>query len=190
MQNVSHTPLAAPLSLGVLLWALLGVMGLLLQAVVRLLPTALEPIVSGQLSWWQAVLLTLWVAFNAYAEGYRGFQKGFSPRVVARALYLATHPKPLHVILGPLFSMGLIHASPKRLRTSWILVLSIVAVVLVVRHAPQPWRGMIDAGVVVGLLWGMAAIGLELGRSWQRGSLLADPELPAHRLLQAPRDAA
>ncbi|NJL19527.1 MAG: hypothetical protein HC901_04635 [Bdellovibrionaceae bacterium] len=27
-----------------------------------------------------------------------------------------------------------------------------------VRHVPQPWRGLIDVGVVLGLLWGLCAV--------------------------------
>ena len=30
--------------------------------------------------------------------------------------------------------------------------------VLVVRQLPQPWRGIVDGGVVVGLSWGTLAI--------------------------------
>jgi hypothetical protein len=99
----------------------------------------------------------------AYFEGYRGFQRGFSPRVVVRALHLALHPRPLHVLLAPLFCMGLIHASRRRLLSSWILLVSIVAIVLLVRVLPQPYRGLVDAGVVVGLAWGLVAL---VGFAW------------------------
>jgi F0F1-type ATP synthase membrane subunit a len=34
----------------------------------------------------------------------------------------------------------------------------IVVLVLLVRAVPQPWRGIIDLGVVVGLAWGIISI--------------------------------
>ena len=34
----------------------------------------------------------------------------------------------------------------------------IVAFVLVIPYLAQPWRGIVDAGVVVGLLWGLITI--------------------------------
>jgi hypothetical protein len=78
--------------------------------------------------------------------------------VVARALHLARHPRPLHLLLAPFYCMGLVHASRRRLVTSWVLVVTIASMVVAVRFLPQPWRGMVDAGVVVGLGWGLVAI--------------------------------
>ena len=133
-------------------WGLLGAAALLLNAVVRLAPVALEAFVAYRLDAWQWLLALGGVAFMGYL-GYRGFQQGFSPRVVVRALHLARNPRPLHVILAPLFCMGLIHASRRRLVASWVLLVSIVGIVLVVRRLPQPYRGIIDVGVVFGLGW-------------------------------------
>ncbi len=45
--------------------------------------------------------------------------------------------------------------------TSWAVTPGIAVVVFGVRHVPQPWRGIIDAGVVVGLLIGLLSL---LGR--------------------------
>ena len=87
-----------------------------------------------------------------------GFQRAFSPRVVARARWLRRHPRPLPALLAPLFCMGLFHATPKRLRVSWGITLMVVGLIAGVRHLPAPWRGLVDAGVVVGLSWGTAAI--------------------------------
>jgi hypothetical protein len=148
-------------------WGVLGVLALLAQAIYRLTPIALEPLQKGQLNTAQAGLYFGWVLVNGYAEGYRGFQRGFAPRVVARAFHLAGHRAPgapadptgaLHVALAPAFCMSLFHASRRGLVVAWTVLLAIVVVVTVVRQVPQPWRGIVDAGVVVGLLWGAAAI--------------------------------
>ena len=69
-------------------YAVLGVVLFLLAAVVRLLPMALEPL-SGPLDTVHVAAYAGSVVFMAYSEGYRGFQRQFSPRVVARARGLA-----------------------------------------------------------------------------------------------------
>lgn len=159
-------------------WGVIGVTALLLNAVVRLTPVALQGFAAYRLDAWQWALAAGNVAFMAYFEGYRGFQQGFSPRVVARALHLARHPRPLHVALAPLFCMGLVHASRRRLVTSWTLLLSIVGIVLAVRTVAQPYRGIVDAGVVVGLGWGLAAIAASAWRAMAGDPPRVSPELP------------
>ena len=99
-----------------------------------------------------------WSLFNAYAEGYRGFHLRFSPRTVARAFYLVENPTPLRVILAPAFCMGLFGATRKVLITSWIVVIMVVLLVMLIRVLDQPWRGIIDAGVVVGLFGGLLSL--------------------------------
>jgi hypothetical protein len=135
-----------------------GVLGLLGQAVWRLTPWAVEPLSSGQLSAPQAALYLAWVLASGYFEGYRAFQKGFCPRVVVRAAYLAQHPEPLHVLLAPAFCMSLIHATRRGLALAWGILAMVVFLVWIVHRMPQPWRGMVDGGVVVALAWGQIAI--------------------------------
>jgi hypothetical protein len=158
------------------LWGVGGVLLLLAQAIVKLTPYALEAARSGMsaLEW---AAYVGWTAFNAYAEGYRGFQKSFSPRVVARAMWLRDHPRPLWVILAPLFCMAMIHARRRRLIAAWILLAGIVAIVVVVRLLPQPWRGIVDSGVVVGLVWGGASMVVSFVRAL-RGHVPPDDSLP------------
>ena len=93
-----------------------------------------------------------------YAEGYRAFQQGFSPRVAARAKYLKNHPNILHVLLGPLFCMAFFYAPLKRKITSVSVTAGVIILILLVRLMPQPWRGIIDLGVVVGLAWGFVSL--------------------------------
>lgn len=140
------------------LWGIGGIVLLLLQALWRLTPLALEPLQTGQLSLAQGILYAAWTVCNAYAEGYRGFQKGFAPRCASRAVALAQHPTLLRVLLAPAYCMALFDAPRRRLIVSWVLVLGITALILLVRSVPQPWRGIIDAGVVAGLGWGLVAL--------------------------------
>src|SRR5690349_7859679 len=100
----------------------------------RLGPRAVEAIHAG-LTTLQWIALAASVAFNLWAEGIRAFQMQFSPRVVARAAALARmpSPRPLHVALAPLFCMGLIHATRKRLIVGWSVVIGVIGLVTLVR---------------------------------------------------------
>lgn len=167
-------------ALVIVLWAVLGVAALLVQAIVRLLPRALEPLLDGELGPLGALAYGASIVSLAYSEGYRGFQQRFSPRVVVRALALLEppHRRGYLIALAPLMVMGLIHASRRRLIGSWCLVLGIVALVLLVSLLDQPWRGAVDAGVVVGLSWGTIAT-LVLTAKALRGDVpTIDPDLP------------
>ena len=130
---------------------------MLIFAIYRLAPMAFEltrqPL--NMLNW---ALLFLSVGYLAYAEGYKGFHKSFSPRVVVRANYLLQNPRLSTTILAPLFCMGFIYATRKRIMTSISLTAMIIFFVLTIRFLPQPWRGIVDAGVIVGLFLGVSSI--------------------------------
>jgi hypothetical protein len=146
-------------------WGIGGTAALLVEAIVRLLPLGLEPLRSGQLSASQGALYFVVVLFFGFAEGYRGFQRAFSPRAAARAVWLDHHGTVLQRALAPLFCMALISATRRRLIVNWALVFGIVALIVLVRQLPPPYRGMIDGGVVVGLSWGTLATLLLFARA-------------------------
>lgn len=139
-------------------WGVGGILLLLGQAVWRLTPLALEPLSPNILTPTQAFIYIIWAAANAFLEGYRGFQRGFCPRVVTRAIALSKNPTPLRVLLAPPYCMGLFSAPRRRMIVSWSVTVGIVMLIVIVRHSSQPWRGIIDGGVVIGLAWGMAAL--------------------------------
>jgi hypothetical protein len=139
------------------IWGIGGVLLLLGFAVYRLAPMAyaLSGLPLSPLHWFSLVLT---VAYMAYAEGYKGFHLAFAPRVVARAGYLAQHPRPHHLLLAPLFCMCYIHTTRRRQLISIGLTCVVLCFVFIARQLPQPWRGILDAGVVVGLCLGITSI--------------------------------
>ncbi len=138
-------------------WGIGGVLLLLVFAIYRLAPMALALSESAlSVLHWAALLFS--VLYMAYAEGYKGFHKGFAPRVISRASYLKQNPRISHVLLAPLFCMGYFHATRKRQLLSFGLTLMIICFVIIARQLPQPWRGILDAGVVVGLGIGVMSI--------------------------------
>lgn len=138
-------------------WGVLGVLLILGQALGRLGPLALEAM-CGELSSAQWAVLIGWVVAMAYGEGYRGFHRRFSPRVVARAAHLARHPTLVRGLFAPFFCTSLFGASRRGVIVARVLVVSITAIVVMVKQLPQPWRGIIDAGVVVGLGLGSLSV--------------------------------
>lgn len=121
-------------------------------------------------------------AWFAYVEGYKGFQKKFSPLVVKRSFTLIpgkNQTKWYHFLLAPFYSMGLMHATKKRCIVSWSVSLGIAGIVAAVKRLPYPWRNIVDAGVVVGLTWGSLSILALYVKSWVTGQPPAtDAALP------------
>ena len=148
-----------------LVWGLGGVLALLGFAVWRLAPLAFElrELPLGLLHWGALVFS---VGYMAYAEGYKGFHLGFAPRVVVRAAYLWRNPGPGLVLLAPLFCMGFVHATHRRMLATMGLTLMILCFIAIARQLPQPWRGILDAGVVVGLSIGVCSILYFMAIAW------------------------
>jgi hypothetical protein len=159
------------------LWGLAGVILLLGSAIYRLTPRAAEAW-SYDLHWYHWLFFALVLLFMAYAEGYRAFQQGFSPRVAARARYLRTHRSALHALLAPLFCMGYFHAPKRRRVTSLSVTAGIIVLIILVRLLPQPWRGIVDAGVVAGLAWGLISLILYGLQALGRERFDYSPEVP------------
>lgn len=158
------------------LWGIGGVLALLVHAILHLTPIAWE-VVSLDLGPGKVAFCMLWVVFMAYTEGYRGFQKSFSPRVISRALTLPS-ASLLAQLLAPLYCMTFFHSTRRRVIASWVLWFFIVGFIIGIRLLPHEWRAILDVGVVVGLGWGFLSI---VGHALQvlRGrALLCDPELP------------
>jgi len=137
----------------------------------------MEAIHSG-LTPWQWTAMAAWILMMGVWEGYKGFQKQFCPRTAARIRYLRDHPTPLRTLFAPFVGMGYIHAKRKTQITAICVTLGIVLLVVLVRFCPQPWRGIIDAGVVVGLTWGTIALFIHTFLALTRPDYPHSPEVP------------
>ena len=139
------------------LWGIGGIVAMLVNAISRLTPHAVEAL-RAPLPAWQWILVVLWTVWMLWTEGYRGFIQGFAPRVAARARYLRRHGRWTHVLLAPLFCFGFIHITRRGRIRAIIFSIAILTLVILVRRLPQPWRGIVDTGVVAGLVVGVAAL--------------------------------
>lgn len=159
------------------IWGLAGVSALLTFAIVRLAGIGVASFDYGY-QWYHWLALAACVVFMAYSEGYLGFQKAFSPRFAARLKHIHDNPKLVHSLLAPIFGMGYFHATRRRLVTSYLVTATILVFVYVAHHLPQPWRGIVDIGVVVGLGWGLISALVFSIRALRAGHFPYSPELP------------
>lgn len=166
-------------------FAIAWIFWILGSALRRIVPLAVQPWLDGSMSTGQKALYLAFAVFNAYAEGYRGFQLRYCPRVVGRAVHLGANPKPLHLVLALPFVMSLFHAQRRQRITSWVLIVGLTLLIAWVKTIPQPWRGIIDGGVVIGLGWGLVSVAWLFGRYLLGYSLPAAVDLPDDRQVAA-----
>lgn len=159
------------------IWGFGGVCLLFGSAIYRLGGMALEMSVQS-FDWYHWAALAFSILFMGFAEGYRGFQQNFSPRVAARIRYLVYNATPARVILAPVFCMGFFHAKRRRQIVSFCLTGGIVLLVILVRQLDQPWRGIVDVGVVLGLTWGVISLALFTLKAFTDKAFDYSPETP------------
>lgn len=157
------------------LWGVVGVVALLGFAVYRVTPFAAE-LLKIQLTIWQIIVLIGWCVIMVYSEGYKAFGQQFAPRVVARAQYLSRKATWRRIILAPLFCIGYFGAPKKRIIVSTALFVGIVVLIVTISFFSQPWRGIVDAGVVLGLVWGIYYLLLYSLQALRTRKYVADPE--------------
>ncbi len=169
-------PSSSPLGIVAASWGLFGACGLLVYAIVRLGAVSVDAIQMGltPLHW---VVMLANIVFMAYCEGYRGFQCGYSPRLAARARYLLVQPTITNTVLAPIFCMGFYQAPRRRIVLSFVLLMMIVGFIVLFQYIPQPWRGIFDAGVVVGLSWGLVSISWYSYQAFATTHYAVDPEV-------------
>jgi hypothetical protein len=158
-------------------WGIAGVLLLIGYAVFRLTFPTIEAFSHHFMGYHWAVLV-LNITLAAYLKGYRGFQKGLSPRVAARAKYLHNHPHVLRALLGPLYCMGYFHIVKKKQIVTILMTAGMVILILLVRLLNQPWRGIIDAGIVIALSWGFITLLIFTGQAFVAKKFKHSPQIP------------
>lgn len=159
------------------MWGASGVIAICAFAIWRLSRYTIDAL-EMPLNGVQWMLLVANVLFMAWSEGYKGFQLKFSPRAAARALYLYRTPVGWQTrLFAPLFCFGYFGAVRRVRIVTWSLTAGIVVLVLLVHQLDQPWRGIIDAGVVVGLSWGIVSLLICYIRAFGSGQYPAPPEV-------------
>ena len=163
-------------------WGIIGVLALLIIPIARLFPIAMD-VFNHELLWYHWLSLGANTLFMGYSEGYKGFHRSFAPRVAARALVLWRNPRPLHALLGPLFCLGFLHTTRTRKIRVYALTAMIIGFIYLAQALSQPWRGILDAGVVVGLTFGSLSLLYWLGVACTAERFSVSPELPSQEYI-------
>lgn len=164
--QIQPPPLRNALGTAGAIWAVTGVAGILAWAIVRLTAIALGAL-EQPLVWYHWAAIGAFIPFMAWSEGLRGFQRRFSPRVAERAMLIRAAPTAARVIFAPLFAAGYFGGSRREKLGACIGTAAIVVLVILVHRLEQPWRGILDAGVVTGLTWGVVATLALSARAWR-----------------------
>jgi len=159
------------------LWGFVGVTLFLGFAVVRLSHHALA-IFEMQLTLFQWGLVAANCIFMAYSEGYKGFQNSFSPRTAARIRYISQHATWKTGLLAPVFCFGYFGINRRKQVGVILLSLMIVVLIMIVSQLSQPWRGIVDSGVVVGLVWGITSLFVYTFKAFTQKDFPYSAELP------------
>jgi hypothetical protein len=159
------------------IWGIIGLTFIFCGAIYRLSPHAAE-LSKSTLNGGQWGLLLLGLLLAAYIKGYRIFHQRFAPRFAARARYLTEHPTAMRVLFAPFFCMGYFYATRKRKLISYGISTMIVALIIGVRTLEQPWRGIIDASVILGLGWGLISIWIFSFKTFFGNPADVSPEIP------------
>lgn len=84
-----------------------------------------------------------------------------------------------HKVLAPAFCIGYFHGTRKRVITSWCVTTIIFLVVVGVKRLANPYRAIIDAGVIVGLAIGvLSMLGIFVKSLVEGRPPKYDPSLP------------
>jgi hypothetical protein len=145
---------AGAMGMAGVLWGIAGFLLLLGVAAARLTIPA-RAAISYPFYWYHWLFLALVLVFFGYVKGYRAFQKGLSRRVVQRALALRKDPCTVRVVLAPLHCMGFFGAGFRTQAQMIALTVGMIAFVYILRLIPQPWRGILDLGLVIAFTWGL-----------------------------------
>lgn len=159
------------------IWGLSGICLLIGSAILRLGAIGLETFDYSLTSLhWAA--LAVCVIFMGFAEGYRGFQQAWSPRVAARILFLSQNVTPVRLVFAPLFCMGFFDIVKRRMIVTYCLTFGILLMVLLVHQLEQPWRGIVDLGVITGLIWGLVSLFIFTVQAFSSENFRYSPEIP------------
>ncbi len=141
----------------ILIYSIGGVIAIFSSAIYRLYPHVQESI-SYEFSILNWIILALYLLVMIVGKGYFALHRGFVPRVINRSELLVENGTFIDRLLAPLYCMGFFKAPKKRLIISYSMLFLIITFIVSASKISQPWRGIIDLGVVIGLSLGILSL--------------------------------
>jgi len=141
----------------IIIYSIGGVILIFSSAIFRLYPHVREGF-SNELTLLQWIVLIAYLIIMIIAKGYFALHNSFVPRVINRAELLYEKGSLIDRLFAPFFCMGFFKASGKRIIISYAMLLLIITFIVSASKISQPWRGIIDLGVIVGLSMGILSL--------------------------------
>ena len=145
----------------IFIYSIGGVIAIFSSAIYRLYPHVKKSM-SYEFSTLNWIVLAAYLIVMIVGKGYFALHRGFVPRVVNRSEQIIENGKLIDKILAPLYCMGFFKAPRKRMIISYVMIFFIVSFIVSASKIAQPWRGIIDLGVIIGLSLGILSL-LSLG---------------------------
>jgi hypothetical protein len=142
------------------IWGVAGILAVIAYAVVGLAARALS-IKSYDLMWYHWAALVFGTLILIYAKSYRGFLLRLAPGIALRARSIRAKPTAARVIFAPFYCMGFFGSGVRTQVRMIFITLAMVAMIIVVRNLPEPWRAILDFGIAVALTLGFCFILME-----------------------------
>ncbi|MBT3756892.1 MAG: hypothetical protein HOK80_08665 [Candidatus Cloacimonetes bacterium] len=134
-----------------------GVIAIFSSAIYRLYPHVKESM-SLEFSALNWTVLAAYLIVMIVGKGYFALHRGFVPRVIVRSEQIISNGNLIDKLLAPLYCMGFFKAPKKRMIISYLMILFIISFLVSASKIVQPWRGIIDLGVIVGLSLGIISL--------------------------------
>ena len=141
----------------IFIYSIGGVIAIFSSAIYRLYPHVQESM-SYEFSALNWIVLAVYLLVMIVGKGYFALHRGFVPRVINRSGLLVEDGKLIDKLLAPLYCMGFFKAPMKRMIISYVMIFFIVSFIVSASKISQPWRGIIDMGVIVGLSLGILSL--------------------------------
>ena len=141
----------------IIIYSIGGVIAIFSSAIYRLYPHVREGF-SFEFSTLNWIVLMAYLIVMIVGKGYFALHRGFVPRVINRSELLIENGNLFDKLLAPLYCMGFFKAPRKRMIISYVMISLIVSFIVSASKITQPWRGIIDLGVIIGLSLGIFSL--------------------------------
>lgn len=141
----------------ILIYSIGGVIAIFSSAIYRLYPHVHESF-SYEFSALNWFVLIVYLIIMIVGKGYFALHRSFVPRVIDRSEFLINNGNLLDKLLAPLYCMGFFKAPKKRMIISYLMISIIISFIVSASKISQPWRGIIDSGVIIGLSLGIFSL--------------------------------
>ncbi len=138
-------------------WGLLGIILIFALAITRLSPSIIV-LFDQQLHLVHWIFGIIYLSIMVVIKGYLVLQLRFAKKVLNRLSLLEARGSKVERVLAPFFCMSFFHAPRRQMFVSYFIIIFIVILAVFSKKIPIIFRGIIDLGVSLALIWGIISL--------------------------------